>query len=417
MNYLKVKKTLIEWERELDIWIPDIQFDEHFMNCSKIEAFDKINVYNVINGWNDNIISIYKKFKYEYNSDFYLFSIGESDLIKRKLYFGVKDLYCEKPLIEFEKELGIWIVDIIEEDHYKIHLKKDVLDKLDIVYKTKKWDIEANMYYSKYLLKSKGENDENNESLKNEDLVLSEVKNEKHHIHKKKNASNFLNIIKVNKSKKKNNLKKSIIKKTMSLVLSMVTIASGYAFSKVIQRNDDSFTSEAISYSKSTEDINNFKMNNFESAILSKQNDKIDKDVDNKTEKKVDIEKKDQIIKTDLDNEKSFQEIKTDIDDENVSVHIGDDIELTNDALIYGNYYDTSDRKYGLNPYYGNEMDRYISAVTLEYNGVTDYYDNQSKIDSLINMGAKVIALQSSNEFGVEGYYNICDVKVKSKRI
>ena len=52
MNILKEKKRLIDWEEELNVWIPGINLEDHFIEYTKMDAFDKFNIGNTIYGWN-----------------------------------------------------------------------------------------------------------------------------------------------------------------------------------------------------------------------------------------------------------------------------------------------------------------------------------------------------------------------------
>ena len=51
VNILKLKRPLIEWEKELDVWLTDIDMKEHLTSYNKMDAFNKIFVSNIKRGW------------------------------------------------------------------------------------------------------------------------------------------------------------------------------------------------------------------------------------------------------------------------------------------------------------------------------------------------------------------------------
>jgi len=67
------KKTLIEWEREWNIWVPGLRVTDHFVEYDQIDAFDTMRPYNGVIKWKDN---------YELNNE----SLYENFLKHKKRY-------------------------------------------------------------------------------------------------------------------------------------------------------------------------------------------------------------------------------------------------------------------------------------------------------------------------------------------
>lgn len=134
---------------------------------------------------------------------------------------------------------------------------------------------------------------------------------------------------------------------------------------------------------------------------------------------------------TDIDdsNKNDIPEIiSQDIDTEDViddTISLNDTVTIDNGSPIYTNSYDASYNTNGYNALYDGSYDRIIEAVSYELNGVVyTVYRNEDnsyeKVDELIKKGATltsvlVTRVDLANDITHEGYYNVSNVRVRSR--
>lgn len=182
MNGLKEKKALIEWEKELDVWLVDILMAEHFLMYTKFEAFDKIVVNNFKRNWSTKENEIYKKYKSDQNIN----NLVE-DTSKRKFmwimdtdYQDSEELSIEKPLIEWEKEVGKsgLYVETISESEQKVEESEKMISEI---------------------------------RLSNNDDLVKPVLSDTHHVKKQRSKKSGFSIVSKKKPKNRIKMKKKYV--------------------------------------------------------------------------------------------------------------------------------------------------------------------------------------------------------------
>lgn len=123
------------------------------------------------------------------------------------------------------------------------------------------------------------------------------------------------------------------------------------------------------------------------------------------------------IIETDKEETPSEENIDSNIFDYNVT--------LNNDAKIYRSSYDAASENNSLRPYYNGEYDRQVQGAVYNLNGkiytiYTSDAEASNKAKDLLEQGATLEALLVTRTDLVytgdyEGYYNIDDVKTKTR--
>lgn len=473
------EKSLIEWEKENGIWIPELFLEDHFVMYNKMEAFDKLREYKNKVGcdWNSNSDKLYDSFIC-YDKNINVSSAIIRDYIDKIDFFSrVSRDTSKKSLIEWEESVGLFVSNKPAEFHYKRMVKEEAFDIIADSCFCKLWDNESTNVYSKYMRKSgnsmhanlsdnpvlrlgSGNNQLNEDyvidgvpvkkfisgsvvNLENDiqsiyikedgdfntygdneyvDTVLEPVNNAE-----KKKIYNFLNIsaeidtgvydgLKENnvsnsfmevdvESKKKNvfdifntkkpknkaNIKKSIIKATLAIVASITTLVSVRATSNLNYKNED-IVDNSYSY------IQNSEISESSNPVFVQEDKNDNKSIDTNSEKVNVGNKKDTI-----------DEI-----DDNVKIEIGDIVTIEENASIYISLDDAYKMQNGLNLENDNEMLRKVEYIAVNYNDSIVYSNKQDEIDYYIDNGGNEVAVMTSvndyDNIGIEGSYNIKNV-------
>lgn len=378
MNILKKKKRLIDWEEELNVWIPGINLEDHFIEYTKMEAFDKFNIGNTIYGWNLSMKMLYQHILNGFSVD-----INNYNEFQEKIF----NLYQEKPLKDWENEYGIRIVDICPDEHDKFYFKRDFLKKLNsnfVIEKVRK-DI-INTDYDNSI----------NHNMKTNGLIIKKRKTD---VIRPKVKSLF-DIVNVKRNKKNNNkLKKNIIKSSFAIALSIITAVSSYGITKALSKSVSSDYDIKVSSNVS----NDNNLNSMKTCVIDnslKKSTKTNYTFGNNYVKEEVLEVKKQ-------------------ENNQCNLILGSKIKLKNNSKIFSKINDCINDNNGLNPYFSSDDDRYIKCVTLDYNGNIIDSKNQKEIDNLISDGAKILVIGTSmnNDSNIadEGYYNYKDAKILCK--
>ncbi len=409
MNILKEEKPLIEWEKELDVWLVDICLADHFVSYNKMDAFDKINIFCFKRGWSNKENEIYSEYLSNKYSDCLVL-----EEFKNKTYHTYYDLYEQKPLIEWELERGIWIPDLCYSDHLRIYYKKDAFDMLRKP--TVMWNNESQQMYNNYknTFNSIGNGVINN----SENDVKRNVK-----------------VVNKKKSKNKVSLKKNILKRSIALLMGITASLSGYFYCKenIMEKSNDDFINNSYVVSSCNRSI--IDDDSCESLFLGGLNpkDKIEDEKVNEVNDKI-YDSKSGLKSSLLKVEKSIINNKNDIvinsNEKNSNIEIssneivnyyyeiGEKVVIDNDSEIYGNCYDAMNNKNGMDPYYSYEYDRTITGICLNYNDCVIYLDNNDEINNYINDGASVVSYSTMVDNGIcEGFYCADDIKIMVKQI
>lgn len=458
MNLFKEEKPLIEWEKELDVWLVDLLPHQHYEKYNKMDGFQKIGCGNYYRGWTDEQRRIYSEYK-----------LGLNQIRLCSSYStGLLDIR-EKPLIEWEKELGYWIYCISSVDHTKKCTREDAKKIIYTNCFVKAWNDEAEELYNNYMElfkeaddnitiidnpivipfeeKKKGifekfrdnqkeknskrqaqiaekrkEKEKQRQSLKQEREIQKQVR-----IAEKQKEKANKKQIKIENKEQQVKVRNNAFKAAMAVGLSLVTAVTTFGFSKTrenkvlendttniisdnIQKNDN------ILFTTGFKEIMEKTENNVHKEKLEKQTDvsQENKQVINepKTKKKVKIN--DNIQK----NKNANVEQNNNEENNVVQIGLGDIITLDDDFKVYDDIYDAVNKEDGLESLYPNTTYRYVNYVALDDNGKIIYSNNEKEICNYQDKGAKVVGVCTSiDNKNLEGYYNADDVVVKVKKI
>jgi len=165
------KKTLIEWEREWNIWVPGLRVTDHFVEYDQIDAFDTMRPYNGVIKWKDNYElnneSLYENFL-KHKKDICNIENNEvkNDIFNKvcsvtiREYIESNDIFNEvdnkkMALIEWEKRFNLFIPSIREESHYQVLSKEDAIELISLLHSgvVKFWNSESDKVYNRYMRK------------------------------------------------------------------------------------------------------------------------------------------------------------------------------------------------------------------------------------------------------------------------
>ena len=160
------KKTLIEWEREWNIWVPELCVTDHFVVYDQFDAFDTMRPYNGVIKWEDNLEfnneSLYENFlknkkDIENIKDAKFIEVSSAimrDYIDNILFNEIIDNE-ELSLIQWEEIFHLWIPNKHEEYHYQILTKEAAIELISITHPSfvKSWNNESDKVYNSYMRK------------------------------------------------------------------------------------------------------------------------------------------------------------------------------------------------------------------------------------------------------------------------
>ena len=372
MSILMEEKPLIEWEKELDVWLVDVLPSEHFMVYSKMDAFAKMGIGNIKRGWGYNENNIYSNYKSNGSLD-NMINSNDNDLII-------------KPLIEWERELGYWIYSFNKCDHLKKCSRREALKLINSNCFISSWNNDADLLYEECYKKPSYVyvNNYTMDISKTESVPKGTTGS--HNIFSrfvnKVNDTVSSSIVKMRKPKNKQKVRYGVMKAAISFAVSLVTVISAGSLSTIKTTSCDS----SVMNENSTFDN--------ESSIVSSYTIK-----NNSTE---------EVLTCNSVNQN---------DDYVDSVNLGDAVTLREGSYVYGSIYNAIDRNNGLNTYYSYDTKRTIAYVALNYNDEIIYSNSISEIEYYKNRGALVVSVCTSINNELEGYYNSNDiVKVKVKK-
>lgn len=416
MNILKEEKPLIEWEKEMDVWVMDLLPMDHYNMYNKMDAFSKMSISSVKRGWGDIENRLYKIFKTQnvYNDNL---------LFCDNLIVGNNE---EKSLIEWEKELGFCIAFVPIENHLKKYNYMDAIKIIKSAFFVRSWNTDADKLYDECYNNSNSLRNDyivNMQSFDDIDLKLSIKDNGKSHKDKKCRVISKRNPI----NKKK--VKKSILKVGISIVLSIAACLSSFGFAKANVKKDNINTKTSYENSITSADI-------FQSLSLSNNgNDK--KVLDNiQTDNTcmlnanvsdVNSYPNNDVEDIDIINMFPFVDLKLDFNKDDVKsfensdlqdISLGDIVTIKDGSNVYGNIYNAIDRVDGLDAYYSCDIDRFVDYIALDYNNEIIYSNSVDEINYYKDNGADVVSVCTSiNGNDLEGFYNSDDVIVKVKKM
>lgn len=431
MNILKEEKPLIEWEKELDIWLVDLDLKEHLNLFNKIDAFSKISISKFKRGWSRKHYDLYYTIMLNKSMDSLVL-----DEFKTCYKNECLDMYEEKLLIEWEKEYNVWINDLEYNDHFRKYCRYQVDSKLKRYLSISKWNNDAQKIYDNYQKIKNGNNDDSNcldtnkdVSIKESSMVDSNNIVKTSNISKKKNSNHkIIRNVKSKKCKNKVKLRNSLIKKSIAIALTISSFISVSIFSKLdmcknrnllnqdvkacnnidnssvqvggLFNNFSSFKNNFID--NTIEDTNIINTNNLEvnkiSDDLKTMNDYIIKDIKNNY-----------ISSEIIDNAKMDNDVSS-------NIRIGDSVLVSSDSCIYDNCIDAMNCSNGMDPYFSYDFAREVSGVCLNYNDQIIYSLDNDEIENYANMGASVVSYCTSINDVDEGFYSVDDIKILKKQ-
>lgn len=414
MNMLKEERPLIEWEKELDVWLVDLLPNEHYEKYTKMDAFSKIGIANFRRNWG----VFEKEFYNSYKNKNYLFnSVCSNVVIDNR----------RRPLIEWEKKFGYWFTCLSFNDHLKKCSREEAFNMLNYNYFRRSWDEDADKLYMDYL--------DSSSVIKNEEIGVKNLKfvdttscltsDESRKILLKKipdikqifKRKTLDRIIKVNKFKNKVRVRDGFLKKVLAVTLSLVTAATAYGFTKIKHNYDDIkqelVNSDNVNYNvdelynidsfiKDDDVLDLKKANKYDNIVV---NDKHAEEINIVNNDSLDIKKKsiDKINNEDKKEDK-VGAVKNDIE-------IGDVITLKKGSYVYDNMYNAIDKTYGYDTYYSYDTCRDVNYIVLSYNDEFIFSDDLIEIENYKSHGAKVVSVCTD-----DGFYNSNDVVVKVKK-
>lgn len=384
MNSLKEKKRLIDWEEELNFWIPGIELEEHFIEYTKMEAFEKFSIGNTLYGLDLSIKDFYQQvFSMYYNKI--------DDINYNSFEKNIMNMFQINNTVEKKDE------SIIDESVNK----EDIVYSKNNLSKTLNTDFMIKKVKKNSLIKR---NTKDSDSLINLNNCINVVGcNKKNNIKSKANLS-FFEVFKINKAKKKDKkLKKNIIKSSFAVALSIITAVSSYGIVKSLSKVNIEDNRSSISSVVLNDNISN--------NVKTMRKCVIDKDIVQYSEKSNVAISNTKIKEKDI-------ELKSE-DSTQSKLMLGSMIKLNSKSKIFCRSSDCIKNNNGYSPYFSLDTDRYIKSVTFDYNGSIINSKNQKEIDSLLSKGAKILVIGTSinenSNIADEGYYNYKDAKVLCK--
>lgn len=423
VNILKEEKPLIEWEKELDIWLVDLDLKEHLNLFNKIDAFSKISISNFKRGWSRKHYDLYYTIMLNKSMDSLVL-----DEFKTCYKNECLDMYEERLLIEWEKEYNVWINDLDYNDHFRKYCRYQVDSKLKRYLSISKWNNDAQKIYDNYQKLKNGNNDDSNCLDINKDVSIKEssMVNTNNLVKtKQSNISNhkIIRNMKSKKSKNKVKLRNSLIKKSIAIALAISSFISVSFFSKLNTRRDNDIIGQDV---KACDNIDNSSVQ--VGGLFSNFNTFESNFIDNNIEDTnyVEVDKicddlktiNNNIIKDINDNYMSTEIIDSAKMDNDVSsdIRIGDSVLVSSDSCIYDNCIDAMNCYNGMEPYFSYDSTREVSGVCLNYNDQIIYSLDNDEIDNYANMGASVVSYCTSINDVDEGFYNVDDIKILKKQ-
>ena len=435
MNNLKLEKPLIEWEKELDVWLIDLDLKEHLISYNKMDAFSKIFVSNVRRGWQEKHYNLYYSILLNKSLDTLVL-----DEFKNSFMYDNCDAYDEKPLIEWERQKNVWISDIDIEEHFKNYYRYKADLKLKKYANIFPWNDYAQSVYDSYkgVNVNKEENKDKVESLKIEDNINipSSINNDSIYIDnnsvidnlfKKKKRGEFHRKYKPVKVRKSGNIKKiknNIVKKAVALALILSTSVFAMLCSKLFFKNNDDSFDNSFNVSCKADNIkrsldnhmakgsveNSYNIMNDHSNIdiITSENENYI-DVNNNLSLENDVIVEDAIDCNDIiDSNDTI--VKDDLDNINSYIQIGDVVSIDDDADIYTNCFDAMNSINGLNPYYSYDYDRTVIGICLNYKDNVLYSSDNDEVDNYIDDGATIVSYSTMVNDVNEGFYEASNV-------
>ena len=431
MNTLKEVKPLIEWEKYLGVWMVDLLPKQHLVEYTKMDAFEKIGISNV-RDWGVRENSLYREL-----------IINRGYLCLEHKNYSIID-NSQKPLIEWEKELGYCILNLSYSQHLKKCTKKEAAEMLYGHYLTQSWNEFADNIYSSYVNGLLGcevaSIDTDNKSLKKieynevtpvaqeitEPVLMSDKLSKRERLFKKIQSIGCKiservdeRIVKVNNRKNKVKVRHSGIKMLMSVTLSLVTTVSLYGFSRMKPVASDNGSN--LTYSASADDVINLNKNiSLFEKVQTTNNYSISNSWENKEDTSVSAsvttcEKT--VVKEKSRFKKMFSKFFNELQSKNNvqqvdnGVNLGDEIVLEKGTKVYDNVYSSIDKSNGYDTYYSNDMYRRVNYVALNYDDNIIFSNDSNEINYYKSKGAQVVSVCTD-----DGFYNVNDVKVKVKK-
>ena len=390
MNVLKIEKPLIEWEKELDVWMIDLLPEQHYDMYNKIKAFEKIGRSNFRRNWGEYEKKVYNDYLLGGN--------------RKKLCSNVSNNLLDntkKTFIEWEKEFGYYIFCTNMSTHSTLCTREQAKSLLYSNEFVLRWDENANRIYNSYF------------NIYNNTLsIIQKPTNTK--------KTNFLSKFRekcINKIEKKsfitfNNSKikprTNNLKRIFAIGLSLITSLNSYSLfnNNTIKYEKDDIDSliNNIDNSLDTNYINNTKITNddYQQKINKLNDDLIN--LNNSINDNINL------------NNSINDNINLNKNSINNEICIGDIVTVKENSHIYNNIYDAIDKNEGENLYYSKDSYRYIKYIALNKDNKIIYSNDNDEIELYKSEGAKTVGVCTSlNNYNLEGYYNYDDVVVKIK--
>lgn len=389
MSIFKEKKPLIEWEKDYDVWKLDLLPGQHFIECTKLEAFNLFSIGNIKRDWGC------------YEQDFYHNYISFSKNSTLSLLSGIDCTVIDnrkKSFIEWEKELGFFVTNASIYEHNKKCSKREAEKILYTSFFVSSWNDEADKLYFDCIYNNKYSSD-NCLVIKNFNYVnvvpVEEVNKSESFIkrtvigkqRKKKNDISEKKV-KVGRYDNKVKIRNKFFKKAFALALSLITAFSVTGFSN----------SAVETYSLNDEEISS-STNLSESIIKSDECVKLVNNYDNLDRNSIGREC------FDLNKKTVTKQIEVD------SVNLGDVINIKDGSKVYDNVYSAIDKDNGLDCIYSFDTDRNVNYVALKYDNNIIYSDDYDEISRYKQSGASVVSVCTD-----DGFYNSEDIVVKVKK-
>ncbi len=386
MSIFKEKKPLIEWEKEYDVWKDSLLPRQHFVEYTKLEAFNIFNIGSIRRNWGYNEYEIYRNYISCCKNDALCLNSG--------INYTVID-NRKKSLIEWEKEFGFWIVNAKMYEHNIKYNKSEAERILYSNYFVSSWNEDADkiyfncLYNDKYCINNSLMIKDfqyvnvvpiEDECLKN----LSVIKSEKYEKKKKRKSSIFEKSVKINGHNNRIKVRGKVLKRIIALAMSLITSASATGFSNSFVKTysinnelESVNTSIKFNYSK---DLNVEVINDLDSDTIKMDNKKIDRKIDFTIDK--------------INN-----------------VSLGDIITVKQGSKVYDNVYSAIDKSDGLDSLYSFDTDRNVNYVALNYNDDIIYSNDVDEVNKYEQYGATVVSVCTD-----DGFYNSDDIVVKVKK-
>lgn len=463
------EKTLIEWEKEMNIWIPDMYMEDHFVMYNKMEAFDKMRKYRnkVDCDWNNNFDILYDSF-INFDRNINVSSAIIRDYIdKIDCMSNIINDNEKKTLIEWEKDIDLWIANKPREFHYRKMTKEEAFDEIADSKFCKSWNVESDEVYSKYMIESGNSmsaklcgnpvlrlSSGNGSNVKQH--VIDNVPVGKFTVSSVANLENAVESIYIKKDVELDTYSdyeneyvdtdlESVIVDEPKKMYNFPYIAPQFDTQDQESSKDNNISNPIMeidveSKKKNIFDIFNTKKpknkGNVKKSIIkatfaivasittlvsvratSNINYKNEDIVDNsysyiqnseasESSNSVSVQKdKDEKKEIDTKNEKINVGYRNnnDTNDDKVKIEIGDIVTIEEDAPIYTNLDDAFKMQNGLNSSNDNEMLRKVEYIAVNYNDFIVYSNNQDEIDYYINNGGYEISVMTS----INDYNNV----------